>query len=105
MLFKKPFFGNRHWDELQIFDIINYSLMVEAAGVEPASGNLPLHFLRTYLLFWVSLSKAPGSRIPRSLSCIRFSPLSPQAWEIGYPASMTPPNRPDRRSRGDVSRL
>ena len=26
-------------------------VMVEAAGVEPASGNLPLHFLRTYLLF------------------------------------------------------
>jgi hypothetical protein len=25
--------------------------LVEAAGVEPASGNLPLHFLRTYLLF------------------------------------------------------
>lgn len=56
---------------------INY-LMVEAAGVEPASGNLPLHFLRTYLLFWVSLLMAPGSRILQSLSCLDFRPSPPR---------------------------
>ena len=53
-------------------------LMVEAAGVEPASGNLPLHFLRTYLLFWVSLLMAPGSRILQSLSCLDFRPSLPR---------------------------
>ena len=57
--------------------ILVIEIMVEAAGVEPASGNLPLHFLRTYLLFWISLLRAPGSRIPPSLSCKLFASLPP----------------------------
>jgi len=56
-------------------------VLVEAAGVEPASGNLPLHFLRTYLLFWISLLRAPGSRIPPLLSCLFFAPLAPGLQE------------------------
>ena len=44
---KKPAISNGFLDFLGLLWILLDSLMVEAAGVEPASENLPLELLRT----------------------------------------------------------
>jgi len=46
--------------------------MVEAAGVEPASENIPHERLHTYSGFYFSSGRSPPNRIPDSLSC-RFN--------------------------------
>jgi len=47
--------------------------MVEAAGVEPASENIPLQFLRTYPYDLHSLLKTPKGRIDQGLSLLYFA--------------------------------
>ena len=53
------------------------ALLVEAAGVEPASENIPLQFLRAYTLIWISPPKTPGVRIDQALSRNFFAPPPP----------------------------
>jgi len=42
---------------------------VEAAGVEPASENIPQGHLHTYPEFWFSRLTTPSGRMLQSLSC------------------------------------
>ena len=46
--------------------------MVEAAGVEPASGNIPLGRLHTYPELWIRLAGALSGGIPCRLACFEF---------------------------------
>jgi len=63
---------------------------VEAAGVEPASENIPLRHLHTCPEFWISLSGAPPGRDIHESQPVKISPHLVQASRIGYPASRRP---------------
>jgi len=78
--------------------------MVEAAGVEPASENIPLQFLRTYPLFWHSHPVTPKGRLYRLLSRVDFA-LFPTGRGKDYPALNDAPSDPAGGTRKNVSRL
>jgi len=63
--------------------------MVEAAGVEPASENIPHGRLHTYPKFYFSSFRSPFGRISESLARW-ISPTLSQALRAGYPASRRP---------------
>ena len=67
--------------------------MVEAAGVEPASGNIPLKSLHACPLIGNSLDLAPKGRISIELSCKKFRSRNAQARFSHYPANgvLNPP--------------
>ena len=46
--------------------------MVEAAGVEPASDNIPHRLLHTYPEFFISPLRPLSGRMPQGLACQSF---------------------------------
>ncbi len=75
ILRKKPKNSLHHicttfWCNSNSLTICNYSfVMVEAAGVEPASENIPRRHLHTYPELSFSLFKSPPGWILKRLSC------------------------------------
>jgi len=78
--------------------------MVEAAGVEPASENIPLKHLHTYLGVWISPLASPPSGM-RNRPARWRSPIQPQALWINYPASRRPLPDLQEKNRQDGSCL
>jgi len=78
--------------------------LVEAAGVEPASENIPLQFLRTYPLVWLSQPVTPKGRLNLLLSRVNLAP-SPTGVGKDYPALNDAPSDPAGEIRKNVSRL
>ena len=60
--------------------------MVEAAGVEPASGNIPLKSLHACPLIEISLGLTPKGRNSIELSCKKFRSRNARAHFSHYPA-------------------
>ena len=70
--------------------------MVEAAGVEPASGNIQHGRLHAYPELWISLLWIRFRQTLHTDSLSVFaSPL--QAWRGHYPAESTPEQIPQER--------
>jgi len=78
---------------------------VEAAGVEPASGNTPQWRLHTYPEFWISRLGLLQAGFRKPPAWLNFASNRIRHPVVGYPAVMTPLTGPAGKTRKDGSCL
>jgi hypothetical protein len=78
-------------------------LVVEAAGVEPASDNIPHRLLHTYPEFFISPLEASFRQDASGASLLIISPHAQQAFARGYPADRRPQPGPQEKPGGTLA--